>query len=136
MTALSDGIADLVWNNWQAGTLIDASGVSDLPATRAEAYAVQAALEAKSAHPRAGWKIAATSAAGQAHIGVDGPLAGRVLAETLHTDDAEISIESNQMRVAEPEFAFRFGVAAPSRTATYTVEEVLALVYARREFHS
>ena len=33
-----------------------------------------------------GWKIAATSLAGQKHIGVDGPLAGRLLAETVHSE--------------------------------------------------
>ena len=35
----------------------------------------------RSALPLFGWKIAATSKAGQAHIAVDGPLAGRLLAE-------------------------------------------------------
>ena len=128
MTVDSSGIADLVWNHWQAGTLIEAKDAAGLPATRAEAYGAQARLEAKSALPRAGWKIAATSAAGQAHIGVDGPLAGRVLAETLHQDGAVISIATNQMRVAEPEFAFRFATAIPSRPQRYNVDEVLGLV--------
>jgi hypothetical protein len=51
------------------------------PTSRAEAYAAQAALEGFSAHPLFGWKIAATSTAGQQHINVGGPLAGRLLAE-------------------------------------------------------
>ena len=44
-------------------------------------HAIQACLERRSAFPLFGWKIAATSLDGQRHIGVDGPLAGRLLAE-------------------------------------------------------
>ena len=39
-----------------------------------------------------------------------------------------ISIATNQMRVAEPEFAFRFATAIPSRPQRYNVDEVLGLV--------
>ena len=109
MSSDPGGIADLIWQHWRSGTLIRKTGFSNLPTSRTDAYAAQARLEEKSSEPRAGWKIAATSAAGQAHIGVDGPLAGRVLAETLHDDGATVSVATNQMRVAEPEFAFRFG---------------------------
>ena len=78
--------------------------------------------------PRAGWKIAATSRAGQKHINVDGPLAGRLLSEKLLADGAEVSIKGNRMRVAEPEFAFRFGKQVPARGRPYEVDEVLDLV--------
>ena len=40
------------------------------------------------AAPLFGWKIAATSAAGQAHINVDGPLAGRLLREKAFASGA------------------------------------------------
>ena len=53
------------------------------PRTREEGYAVQALLEEHSAAPLFGWKIAATSKAGQANINVTGPLAGRLLAEKV-----------------------------------------------------
>src|SRR3546814_16119974 len=77
------------------------------PESRAEGYAVQAGLERFSAAPSFGWKIAATSVAGQRHIGVDGPLAGRILAEQVHEPGSAIGIGHNRMRVAELEFAFR-----------------------------
>lgn len=121
-------IAALIWQHWQSGTVLDDLPPALKPRTRAEGYAAQAALEAHSAHPRAGWKIAATSIAGQRHIGVDGPLAGRLLAERLHQDGATIAIATNRMRVAEPEFAFRFGRPVPARNAPYGVAEVLDLV--------
>ena len=107
--------------------------MNDLPAqlkpkTREAGYAIQALLERYSSKPRAGWKIAATSAAGQRHINVDGPLAGRLLAERLHDDGATVSIEGNTMRVCEPEFAFRFAEDMPPRAAPYSVAEVMANV--------
>src|SRR5215831_19473791 len=82
------------------------------PLTREDGYAIQGCLERRSTAPLAGWKIAATSKAGQAHIAVDGPLAGRLLAE----------------RVAEAEFAFRMAVDVPPRGTRYTVDDVLARV--------
>ncbi len=121
-------VCDLIWGHWQAGTVMSDLPPSVKPATRAEGYAAQAGLEACSAQPRAGWKIAATSVAGQRHIGVDGPLAGRLLAEKLLPGGATVSIATNRMRVAEPEFAFRFGQKVPARKDPYSVDEVLAMV--------
>lgn len=120
--------AELVWRYWQAGEVMDALPEGLAPETRAEGYAIQACLERYSAQPRAGWKIAGTNVAGQRHIGVDAPLAGRMLAERLHGDGASLSLAGNRMRVAEPEFAFRFGRELPPRHERWTVGEVLAAV--------
>ena len=67
--------------HWRAGTKLAALEDWYRPVNRAEGYAIQARLEARSAQPLFGWKIAATSQAGQQHIGVDGPLAGRIRTE-------------------------------------------------------
>lgn len=75
-----------------------------------------------------GWKIAATSTAGQAHIGVSGPLAGRILSSAVDDDGAIVSLHGNRMRVAEPEFGFRFGADLPPRADPYTPAQVLAAV--------
>lgn len=124
--------AALIWRHWQAGSAMDALPPELAPATRADGYAIQACLERYSAEPRAGWKIAATSAAGQRHIGVDGPMAGRLLVERLYDDSdgggATLSLDGNRMRVAEPEFAFRLGAALPPREAPYTASEAMAAV--------
>ena len=77
------------------------------PATRADGYAIQALIERASARPPSGWKIAATSAAGQQHINVDGPMAGRLLAERVLLEGTTVSLGANRMRVAEIEFVFR-----------------------------
>ncbi|MCU0987115.1 MAG: fumarylacetoacetate hydrolase family protein [Acetobacteraceae bacterium] len=118
----------LLVRHWREGTVLDALPEALRPASRADGYAIQAHLEALSAKPLWGWKIAATSTAGQRHIGVDGPLAGRLLAEMVHADGATLPFGANRMRVAEVEFAFRMGRSLPPRAAPYALEEVLEAV--------
>lgn len=126
--AAAQAASDLLFSHWRAGTVLDDLPDALRPRTRAEGYAVQARLEARSARPLFGWKIAATSAAGQAHINVDGPLAGRLLAEMASEDGAVLPFGANRMRVAEAEFAFRIGRDLPPRSARYGVDEVVAAV--------
>jgi 2-keto-4-pentenoate hydratase len=122
--------AALLFDHWQNGRRLAALPSSLRPTTRAEGYAIQAHLEERSALPLFGWKIAATSRAGQAHIGVDGPLAGRILAERVLQDGAAVPLGANHMRVAEAEFAFRMGQDLPPRKAVYDPDAVLAAVEA------
>ena len=120
--------AALLWQHWSAGTRIDALPVECRPRDRAEGYAVQAALAARTGQPVVGWKIAATGAAGQAHIGVDGPLAGRLLRGRVLEPGARVPLAGNAMRVAEVEFAFRMARALPPREVAYGVEETMDAV--------
>ena len=137
--------AALLWQHWQAGTALAALPERLRPNTRAEGHAIQALLPRAADRAVLGWKIAATSAGGQAHIGVSGPLAGRILAGELQFsgptlagewqlapgDDADlptIALHGNRMGVAEPEFAFRMGADLPPRSRPYSVQEVLAAV--------
>ena len=115
-------------DQWRAGTKLAALESSQRPRDRAEGYAIQAALEAYSTGRLFGWKIAATSEAGQKHINVDGPMAGRILTETVIADGGTASMAGNEMRVAEPEFAFRMAADLPPRPAPYTVQQVLDAV--------
>lgn len=132
MTTIRDdrlsAAADLLWDHWRDGTRLAAIPEHLRPRTREEGYAVQAALERRSAAPLAGWKIAATSAAGQKHINVDGPLAGRLLRERMFDPGALLSFGSNHMRVAEAEFAFRMRWTLEPRRHAYGVDEVLDAV--------
>lgn len=120
--------ADLLWRHWQDQQRLDHLPDTVRPATRAEGYAVQARLDGRSASPLFGWKIAATSKAGQAHIKVDGPLAGRLLRERTFDSGAEVPFGANHMRVAEAEFAFRMARDLAPRPQPYEVAEVLAAV--------
>ena len=120
--------SDLLVDHWRAGTVLPALPDGLRPASRAEAYAIQARLETTSAAPLRGWKIAATSAAGQAHIGVDGPMAGRLLAEMVQDDGATLPFGANRMAVAEAEFVFRMARDLEPRATPWTMEEVLGAV--------
>src|SRR3954447_13007427 len=115
-------------DHWRAGTKFSSLDESIRPRDRIEAYAIQAAIEQYSSDSLFGWKIAATSEAGQKHINVDGPMAGRILAETIIPDGGTASMAGNEMRVAEPEFAFRMRVDLPARSTPYTVQQVLDAV--------
>ena len=84
--------AAVIWQNWIQSTRIDELPAHCRPNDRAEAYAVQAELARLSGQAAIGWKIATTSLAGQAHIGVDGPLAGRLLSQRVLEDGANISL--------------------------------------------
>ncbi len=117
--------ADRIWTHWRDGSVTAALPVAIRPMTRPEGYAAQAHLEGRSTTPLFGWKIAATSKMGQNHIGVDGPLAGRILAERVKRSGDTVSLAHNRMRVAEPEFAFRAGRDLAPRSAPYSVDEVL-----------
>lgn len=125
---MANGAADLIWQLWNAGEVIDNLPLDLKPHTRREGYAIQAVLEDLSKRPLFGWKIAATSKAGQEHIGVSGPIAGRILAERAFEDGADLVFGENRMRVAEPEFAFRFATALKPRRKEYTLEDVLGAV--------
>jgi 2-keto-4-pentenoate hydratase len=122
--------SELLVRHWQDGTTVEALPLPLRPETRADAYLIQAQLESLSAKPLFGWKIAATSLAGQRHIAVDGPLAGRLLAEKAYTNGATLPFGANHMRVAEAEFAFRMSRDLPPRAALYSQDEVLDAVAA------
>ena len=98
------------------------------PVSRADGYAVQLASLAALPGTAWGWKIAATSKAGQRHIGLDGPVAGRLLSDWVHAEDAPISLAGNAMSLAECEFAFRLARPLPPRAEPYTRNEVVAAI--------
>jgi 2-keto-4-pentenoate hydratase len=118
----------ILWQNWQQRTRIDQLPPECRPVDRAAGYSAQKEIVKFSGEDVVGWKIAATSAAGQKHIGVDGPLAGPLLANRVLADGATVPLEGNIMMVAEAEFAFKFARALPPRTNPYTQDEVLAAV--------
>jgi 2-keto-4-pentenoate hydratase len=124
--AAARAAAQLLLSSWQAGTRISALPQACRPNSRIDGYAVQSALQSLSGDTLLGWKIAATSPAGQTHIGVDGPLAGRLLGRRLRPGGSVLPLAGNHMRVAEPEFAFRMARDLLPRSQPYAQDEVLA----------
>jgi 2-keto-4-pentenoate hydratase len=120
--------ARLLAGHWQSGRHLDALPLEWRPATADEGRAVQALWGEVTGQRIAGWKIAATSTAGQQHIAVGGPLAGPVFERHVLADGAGVSLAANGMRVAECEIVFGIGHRLAPRTAPYTRAEVLAAV--------
>lgn len=117
--------AERIWQAWQRGECIDQLPQSCRPRSEADGYLAQAALLEVAGETSRGWKIAATSSAGQRHIGVGGPLAGRLLASKVHADGSSLPMRGNHMRVAEAEFAFVLSSDLPPRSQPYTPREVM-----------
>lgn len=128
MTQHERGAAAILWQNWQQRTRIEQLPSDCRPADRAAGYSAQKQVVTCSGKSVVGWKIAATSAAGQKHIGVDGPIAGPLLASRVLANNATVPLDGNIMMVAEAEFAFTFARALPARENPYTQEEVLDAV--------
>jgi 2-keto-4-pentenoate hydratase len=116
---------------WHEHSCVEEIAAACRPQTRSEGYAVQRALFDACDESPLGWKIAATSQAGQQHIGVSGPLAGRLLQSRCLPEGQGVSLSRNAMAVAEAEFAFRLGrdVTRPSATRL-SVKEVMDCVQA------
>ncbi|GJL84064.1 MAG: fumarylacetoacetate hydrolase [marine bacterium B5-7] len=78
--------------------------------------------------PRVGWKIAATSIAGQRHIAVEYPLIGQIMSDRVYASPANLLLRDNRMRVAEAEFCLRFGRDLPAGDTTLTRETIMDYV--------
>ncbi len=128
-----DAGARLLHAAWRDGGRIEHLSAETRPSTRSDGYRLQARLVALTGDRPIGWKIAATSVAGQRHIGVTGPLAGRILASRAHRTGTTVGIATNALRVAEAEFGFRIaravdGVPGRDIEVASVLEAVEALV--------
>jgi len=127
-TTLAAQVAQLIWAHWASGQVLSALPDPCRPANAAQGYAAQAQLPRVSGRSVLGWKIAATSANGQAHIHVGGPLAGRLLSGQVFESGAAVPSAGNRMRVAEPEFAFVMAQDLAPQAAPYAQADVMAAV--------
>jgi 2-keto-4-pentenoate hydratase len=124
----SQQAAELLWQHRCQGTVLDALPPALRPTNPAQGHAVQAQLPNVAGERVVGWKIAATSEAGQKHINVSGPLAGRILSRFVLPVGGTLSLFGNRMRVAEPEFAFCMARSLAPRALPYTQAEVMDAV--------
>lgn len=122
--------AAFLWRTRIEQRRIDALPERLRPQSLAEGYAIQDAMVQVAGQPVSGWKIAATSNAGQEHIGVTEPLAGRLFKNFILADGAELPAAPLHMAVIEAEFAFRMGHDLPPRGAAYGQAEVCNAVAA------
>ena len=119
--------SDLLINCMGEGRSISELPERLIPLSFEEAYAVQAYIEEPN-NPRVGWKLAATSLEGQKHIGVSGPMIGRITSKMSLAFNDIVSAQANNMMVAEPEFVFVFNTSIEPRAQAYTRAEGMELV--------
>lgn len=103
---------------------IDAIPEACRPRNVDEGYAVQDALVALSGSPVAGWKLGATTPYWQRRASLTEPMAGRLLADTVHHGSTSLPGAAFHLRMVECEYAFRLGADLPPREAPYSREEV------------
>lgn len=115
---------ETLWAAHEGGFTVPGIPEEVRPRTRAEGYAVQRHFADRTSAV-VGWKIAATSQAGQDHLQVAGPLAGRVLAERFLEPGRPVPLDGNFMNLAELEFAFRMSADFAPRDTAYSEADVL-----------
>ena len=96
-----------------------------IPENKIQAYKIQSDYEKTSKSSLVGWKIAATSIEGQKHIGVEEPIAGRLIKERFNESGSSVSLKNNQMKKVEAEFAFKLLKDVFPQSEEYTLDEVL-----------
>jgi 2-keto-4-pentenoate hydratase len=97
------------------------------PRSAAEAYAIQGQFVGRRAErlgPVAGYKIALTTPAMQALVGVGDPVAGDMLESTLRRGDARVRAADYQRLIVEFEIAFELGEDLPAIDAPYTAKRI------------
>jgi len=119
--------AEILWKAWSSGRSLPALEPDVRPRNLDEGYGVQRSLD-DLAGPPVGWKIAATSKAGQEHLAADGPMVGRLYEMQARHSGTALSVSGMRMRSAEPEFAFVLAQDLTPKPDGVSVAEVLAAV--------
>lgn len=120
--------ADILTETWKNKKTIPALPAEVTPTTMADGYAIQAALHTRLGFKTVGWKLAHSSKAAIQKSNLDGPVPGRVYAQTLQQSPARYPARSFSFPRFEPEFAFKLKSSLPARSKPYDQDEVLAAV--------
>ncbi len=132
MSTTTDEAAQLLLAAWKGATRINGLPSRCRPADLDQGYAIQDALLLATGEALGGHKIAATSVAGQQHIGITHPITGGLLSSQIRSPGAQVSLSGNQMCAAEAEFVFEFKARVSPRSTQYSRVEVLQAVGALR----
>lgn len=95
-----------------------------LPATPAEAYAVNALVAARLGWEPLGWKIAGTTAAVREKLGLGGPIYGRTFRRHRAASPTRLQAAQLLDPLVECEFFVTLARALPPREAPWTMAEV------------
>ncbi len=116
--------AQIIWDHISQEKLMHSLPIDCRPENKEEGHSIQKELLKISGQKQLGYKIAATSKAGQRHINVPGPQFGRLLSERVFKEGQTLNINHNPMGVLEAEFGFRMKKNISPRGFEYSLEEV------------
>jgi 2-keto-4-pentenoate hydratase len=117
--------AEVLWQAWTNGELLEEIPESIRPADLADAYKVQLALD-QHAGARVGWKLAATGAGGRTALNVEQPLAGPLYGRFQIADGATVEFGSIRMATVEAEFGLLLESTLAAGNAPHERSAVLA----------
>lgn len=118
--------ARIILDAWRARRTIEALPEDCRPDDIDTGYRVQDALVEAAGEPVVGYKIAATAKAGQAHLNIDHPIAGRLFESRVLTGEgAAVPLAGSAMSLLEAEFAFVIGTDLPPRERAYDWRQVM-----------
>lgn len=102
--------------------------VSSVPLRIEDSYELQAEYIAQVGWPICGWKVGATSKAGQEALQIEEPIAGPIFGPCLHASGETVKTPTNAMRVLEAEFAFLMARDLRPKEHEYSVSDVCAAI--------
>jgi 2-keto-4-pentenoate hydratase len=106
-----------------SGTHVDID-VSSLPLSVEDAYELQTEYISQVGWPVCGWKVGATSKAGQNALRIEEPIAGPIFEPCLHSSGAMVQTPKNAMRILEPEFSFLLARDLRPKEHEYSIADV------------
>ncbi len=102
--------------------------VSSLPLGVEKGYELQSEYISQVGWPVCGWKVGATSTAGQEALRIEEPIAGPIFEPCLHSSGAIVQTPTNAMRILEPEFAFLMARDLRPKEHEYSIADVSAAI--------
>ncbi|MDO8277439.1 MAG: fumarylacetoacetate hydrolase family protein [Burkholderiaceae bacterium] len=128
-TAYIEDAAQRLHDSWVRRVPLDPLEGELAPRSRSEAYAIQSQLLCLRGVPAVGWKIGATTAELERHLGIEEPIHGRLLAGSVMNAPARIEVSKFHARPClECEIGFEIGQDLAPRSEPFTVQEVAATV--------
>lgn len=118
-----DAAAEMLWELWSTDSKLHELPDECRPVSLADGWAVQRSLDRLIGEP-VGWKVAASSPAGQQAIGVQRPLVGSLHSVQLVDHDCVLPVPT--IGIAEAEFVFRLRRGFKAADAPYSRETILA----------
>ena len=125
MKQIFEDLAQSLAKAWATSGTIPLPSAEEAPKSRSDAFTIQERMTEIIGDRCIGWKAGAAVPAVQVMEGHDGPVIGRLLAERLYTNSAQLPAAMFKRCKIESEIAFSFTQQIPARAQQYTRAELV-----------